>query len=55
MSQHLTRDQTATQPYCFIMKDSFNQEPPEEYQSSDYGAYPPWGSSTTGMLMKNSK
>lgn len=52
MSQHLIRGQSATQPYCFIMKDAFDQEPPAEYQSSEYGAYPPWGPSKTGKTIE---
>src|SRR5690606_15034153 len=48
LSQHLVRDQSATQPYCFITKDKFNHRPLADYASSAYGAYPTWGVDQAG-------
>ena len=49
-SHHLTRGDTYLQPYCFIAKDSYSREPPAQYKSSAYGAYPPWGEVQTGTI-----
>jgi hypothetical protein len=48
ISQHLVRGQSATQPFCYIKKDTFNRHPPAEYSSSAFGAYPTWGQDQAG-------
>jgi hypothetical protein len=44
LSQHNVRTGAAmSTPYCYVTKDPYNRYPPDEYLTSQYGAYPPWG------------
>ena len=52
-SQHLIRNVSVYNPYCYISKDAFEHNPPEEYSSSRAGAYPTWGPDQTGIRTRS--
>jgi len=52
-NQHVIRGKTASQPYCYIRRDAFDQNLPEAYVASPDGAYPPWGPADTGFRTRS--
>lgn len=47
-NQHLIREISLSQPYCYITKEPYSNLLPSEYTKSKYGAYPTWGPDEPG-------